>query len=230
MLAIALYQGELVERRVIVDGILREHLARGGTKPRSEDLPRTVKKALANMKEKGLAENPSFGWWRIAASDRDVESPIELSPQSSPPQYDEPPSSESVDVTNAIADVVLGTGPGALYVYYLPTYRLQAESRGERCWPCKIGRTDGDPLTRVLSQAATALPERPRIALVIRTACASAWEAAMHGVLTLRGLRIEDSPGSEWFLTSPDDVLALAMSFDSSLEGAQSKTQLPTID
>ena len=83
--------------------------------------------------------------------------------------------------------------------------------------PCKIGRTDRDPVARVLAQAATALPERPHIALVIRTSFALAWEAALHGVLTLRGRRIEDAPGAEWFLTSPDEVYELAVLFDPSL-------------
>lgn len=69
----------------------------------------------------------------------------------------------------------------AVYVYYLPTYRLRAKEQGEKAWPCKIGRTDGDPLSRVLSQAATALPERPRIAIIIRTSYPIPWETALHG-------------------------------------------------
>ena len=108
----------------------------------------------------------------------------------------------------------MGAGPGAIYVYYLPTYRLRAQEQGERAWPCKIGRTDRDPLSRVLSQAATALPERPRIAIIIRTSYPSAWETALHGVLTLRGLQIENAPGVEWFLTSPEEILELVRAFD----------------
>ncbi len=118
------------------------------------------------------------------------------------------------------ADVELGFGPSAVYAYYLPTYRLRAHDLGEKSWPCKIGRTDRDPLSRVSSQAATALPERPHIALIIRTSHPGAWEAAMHDVLTLRGLQIENSPGVEWFLTSPAEILELATAFDPSIFSA----------
>jgi hypothetical protein len=115
------------------------------------------------------------------------------------------------------ADRILGTGSASVYLYYLPVYRLRAEEQGKKFWPCKIGRTDRDPVARVLAQAATALPERPHIGLVIRTSNALAWEAAFHAVLTLRGRRIEDAPGSEWFLTSPDEVYELANLFDPDL-------------
>jgi hypothetical protein len=50
--------------------------------------------------------------------------------------------------------------------------------------------------------------------MVIRTDHPGPWEAALHGVLTLRGLRIDDLPGSEWFLTSPAEVLTLVHVFN----------------
>jgi hypothetical protein len=65
-----------------------------------------------------------------------------------------------------------------------------------------------------LSQAATALPERPFVAVVFRTKYSAALEAAFHSVFTLRGLAVQDAPGAEWFLTSPDEVIALAKIFD----------------
>ena len=117
-------------------------------------------------------------------------------------------------VDDSGAEVTLGSGLGSVYVYYLPTYRMRAEERSEHSWQCKIGRTEGSALDRVLSQAATALPEKPFLAIVLRTKYPRALEAALHAVLTLRGLRIEDAPGSEWFLTSPGEVIALAKLFD----------------
>ena len=89
-----------------------------------------------------------------------------------------------------------------------------AEERKERSWQCKIGKTKGNPLDRILAQAGTVLPEKPIIALALRTKYSAALETALQGVLTLRGLAIEDAPGNEWFLTSPAEVLALAKVFD----------------
>lgn len=214
-LILELFTGKLVERRVIVTEVLRVHLARGGTRPRAADLPRSVKKALATMHESGLADNPSYGHWRIRApkvgssGDGQIASPEPVITFAA-----EEPKAETPLAPEAVADLVVGEGPSAVYLYYLPTYRVRAQERGETVWPCKIGRTDRDPLTRVLSQASTALPERPHIALVVRTRHPGAWESALHGVLTLRGLRMEEVPGSEWFLTSPEEVLELARIFD----------------
>jgi len=95
-----------------------------------------------------------------------------------------------------------------------PQIICRAEESGENRWPCKIGRTDQNPLQRVLSQAATALPEKPVVAVVFRTKYSAALETAFHSVFTLRGLAVRDAPGTEWFLTSPDEVVALAKIFD----------------
>lgn len=210
-----LFAGKLVERQVLVEEILRSHLAGGGLKASSQDLSATIKRALTSMKESGTAENASVGYWRIlpipSVENKNTNSlePLALAEDAS---LDEPMAAPA-----SVADVELGLGPGAIYVYYLPTYRLRAQEQGAKVWPCKIGRTDRDPLSRVLSQAATALPERPRIAVVIRTRYPMAWETALHSVLTLRGLQIEDSPGTEWFLTSPEEILELAGVFDPSI-------------
>jgi len=214
-LILELFPGKLVERRIIVAEVLRVHIARGGVKPRAADLPRSVKKALATMNKSGLADNPSFGFWRIVtpAAESSREGPI-IPPAPADTPASEDANAEKAPAPEAVADLVVGEGSSAIYLYYLPIYRIRAEERGETVWPCKIGRTDRDPLTRVLSQASTALPERPHIALVVRTQHPGAWESALHGILTLRGLRVEEIPGSEWFLTSPEEVLAIARVFD----------------
>jgi hypothetical protein len=218
-LILELFAGRLTERRIIADEVLAAHLARGGCSPRAQDFPRSVKKALSRLQDEGFAENPSHGYWRItttvAPGGEGSQSEAELLVPSQQPL---PAESEPIPPVDLVADVILGEGPGAVYLYYLPTYRATAEERGESVWPCKIGRTERDPLTRVLSQAATAFPERPRIAIVLRTEMPAAWESALHAALTLRGLQIEDSPGAEWFLTSPDDVLDLARQLDPRLE------------
>jgi hypothetical protein len=226
-LILELFQGKLTERKVIADEVLRVHLSRGGAKPRAQ-FESSFRRALLTMKDAGLAENPSQGYWHIYFRDGQpvpAQAPIAQSVEEADCDITailEMPTSPQVE---AVADTVLGQGSGAIYLYYLPAYRLRAEEHGEKTWPCKIGRTDHDPLTRVLSQAGTALPERPHLALVIRTDHPGAWEAALHGVLTLRGLRIDDLPGSEWFLTSPAEVLALVHVFNPQF--AEPKAALP---
>jgi hypothetical protein len=206
-LVLATFAGQLQRREVIASTILGIHLSLGGAAPQAEDLPRSLKKSLAQLRKKGLAENPSFGYWRIGLCDSEsdnnqTEVGVPVPPDPQP------------DIT---IDCILGEGTSAIYLYYFSTYRTQAEEHGENIWACKIGRTDRDPLLRVLAQTSTALPERPIIAFLIRTPYPLAWEAALHGVLTLRGRRIETAPGSEWFNTSPNEVLDLARCFDPSL-------------
>jgi len=209
VLAIELFAGKILSRPAIVEEVLRAHLSRGGLAPAAQDVALSAKKALATLKEKGLAENPSFGYWRILGENHDSSfdvSSINETTDDSIPDVEEP---SSPSCPEPIADVVIGSGDSAVYLYYLPIYRLQAEANEEVCWPCKVGRTDRDPKLRILSQAATALPENPHIALVVKTSRPVALEATIHNVLTLRGRRINESPGAEWFLTSPSEVRAM---------------------
>lgn len=210
-----LFAGKLVERQILAEEVMRVHLAGGGLKSSAQNIMDGVfRRALGYMKENGAAENTSLGYWRIHQSQPDGDGNSTASVEPFAPTESLPLASELAVSLEPVADVEVGTGPGAIYVYYLPTYRLRAQEQGEKAWPCKIGRTDRDPLSRVLSQAATALPEWPRIAIIIRTSHPGAWEAALHGVLTLRGLQIEDVPGIEWFLTSPEEILDLVKVFD----------------
>ena len=173
-----------------------------------------IKKALKNLQDKDAAQNPSHGYWRIGpeVGDDKVDAAF---PEETLDEGEEP---EGESESPLIADVVLRADSdqsGAVYLYYLPMYRLHAENGR---WPCKIGRTDRDPLSRILSQAATALPEKPHVALIVYTKHPVACEAAIQGALTLRGLKLDDSPGKEWFLTSPEEVKALVEFFDPRLK------------
>jgi hypothetical protein len=53
------------------------------------------------------------------------------------------------------------------------------------------------------------MPEQPVIGLVFRTDESRILESVVHGVMNLRGQWSETSPGTEWFVTSPADVLVL---------------------
>jgi hypothetical protein len=204
-----LFGGQLAERQTIVEEVTRIHLSRGGKPGDVQSTTASVKKALNNMLQRGLAENPSRGHWRIRASELQATVPTAQIGDTDVTVVDESAASDFRLTASLSAEQTLGSGTGAIYVYYLPTYRRHAHERGEGVWPCKIGRTDRDPLERILAQAATALPERPIVSVVLRTSNPIAWEAALHGILTIRGLRMKDSPGSEWFLTSPEQLLEL---------------------
>ena len=194
-LILELFTGRITERQKIVDAVTRAHRDRGGLDARAKDTPRLVKKALSNMQRDGLAENPSFGQWRIMGPNpgTGVAAPTEV-------------ATEEVTASLPSAEILTGEGDESVYLYCYETYRRLAEMEGRRLFPCKIGRSERDPLLRVLSQSSTALPEIPRIARLFKTHDSSALEAAIHSILSLRGREVEDSPGTEWFLTSPQEV------------------------
>jgi hypothetical protein len=190
------FNGKSSKRDVIVNKVLEYHIANGGVAPEAQDFPRSVKKALSNLAERGHSENRAYGIWKISKYyfpvvseniDTDTESPLVIIP----------------------SHRVFGVGDFAVYCYYFDNYRRLAIHEGRSIWPCKIGRTDRDPLIRVLSQASTALPEKPIIDFVIKTSDSSLLESAIHSILKLKNRHITDSPGSEWFYTSPNEVLEI---------------------
>lgn len=210
-LLLGVFAGRIASRSALVDEVRRVHLARGGSDSQV-NITSQIKKVLSSLKDKGMAASPSVGYWRIVgATPIAVEQePVAAAPVNSiliEAETDEEAKPSSSEV---IADKVIGTGSSAVYVYYLPAYRHRAEQNHEQVWPCKIGYSNGDPILRVLAQASTALPERPQIALVIRTSMPSVFESAIHNTLMLRGKKIDNSPGSEWYLTSPDEVESIA--------------------
>lgn len=192
-LILDLFSGQAVQRQEIVDSVLATHLERGGNQGGAVDTSRTVKKALESLRDKQCATNPSQRFWRIAGElpPSDSEATLPLS-ENADPRYD--------------AEVTYGEGSGAVYVYYLPPYELLAKAQGHNTWLCKIGRSERDPALRVLSQAGTALPETPRFIRLIRTDQPSVLEIAIHSILKLRGRHSADSPGNEWFHTSPNEI------------------------
>jgi hypothetical protein len=197
-LVLELFGGRIVERHKIVDAVVQTHRERKGLDARAKDTPRMVKKALSNMESAGLAENPSFGQWKIK-----TQNPGMVVIQMAENQSDEMLPSVPAP------QVIIGEGDNSVYLYYFENYRKLAETEGRPEFPCKIGRSDRDPILRVLSQSSTALPEVPTIARLFKTNDGSALETTIHAILSLRGKEIEDSPGTEWFLTSPDEVDAI---------------------
>lgn len=194
-LIVSLANGRTLKRDDIVKLILDFHINSGGLRPEAQDFPRSVKKALSRMQERGEAINKTYGFWVIQKTDAPLKESVAIE--------------EVVEVVNVSSHAVYGEGDYAVYCYYFPAYRELSKSQGKNTWPCKIGRTDRDPLLRVLSQSATALPEPPYIEFVIKTNNSSVVEAVIHAALHLRGRYMDDSPGTEWFDTTPDEILEI---------------------
>lgn len=94
-----------------------------------------------------------------------------------------------------------GAAP-AVYWYTFPAYK-----RPSGPYPIKIGRGKS-PLFRI-SQQVTAMPEAPEVLGTCEHSDVANLERALHAVLTLRGKRKTDAPGSEWFITTPSEVKTL---------------------
>ena len=113
---------------------------------------------------------------------------------------------EKGNIISFSIDEELGVGSGTVYVYYYEVYKERALLKGQTIWECKVGMTDRNAMDRIFSQAGTAYPEYPHVAMLIKCLSAKEMEAALHSILKLRGRWIENAPGTEWFLTSPMEI------------------------
>lgn len=104
-------------------------------------------------------------------------------------------AAEDVDEEIAVED---GAAP-SVYWYTFPAYR-----KASGPYPIKIGR-GANPETRIAQQV-TAMPEQPDILGTFPHEDVHNLERALHAVLTLRGKRKKDSPGAEWFVTTPKEI------------------------
>lgn len=198
-LAVELFDGTTVRRARIITAVEMKHLERGGIRSKA-NLTSSVKKALTNLKVKGQAGSAMKGYWQIG------KQPDFILPQACVEEEVAPNTQDGNDIET---DYEIGEGSESVYVYYLPVFKDQALQKGETSWACKIGRTDHDPLTRILAQASTALPEHPHVSVIFHTDNSRNWEVALHSILRVRGLHLNNSPGTEWFKTSPEEIVEL---------------------
>lgn len=196
-LAVRLFNGTMNKRDAIIEGVLKFHIANGGLPPQAKDFDRSVNKALINLKLNGWAQNKVRGIWEIKKEDSPL---IEQEPDE---------QDAAVEINDIPTHKIFGKGKYSIYLYYLNSYRRLAEMENKSSWACKIGRTERDPMIRILSQASTALPEKPTVEFIIRTGDSSLLESFIHSALKLRGKHIKDSPGAEWFETSPEEVIEI---------------------
>lgn len=195
-------------RKELATEVERTHLARGGSK--GQQAPQSiVKKALTNLLEDGLVKNVGFGLWRSTSSTGDVQ---QAADEGTPTDQlsDADPIQEAVEEGKTI-----GSGAEAVYVYFNPNDRELANLRTKNVWECKVGRTaSANAADRIIGQGAkTALSHAPVVGLVIQTDDSSALEKALHASLRLAEQRVDDSPGAEWFLTSPARIEAWYLAY-----------------
>ena len=182
-----LFAGQTVQKQKIISDVEKTHQERGGLPSRAQ-FNNPVTLALYNMRREGQASNPGPGNnWLIPSSTQDDDS-VDSEPDNLEPEK------------------IIGSGKQSVYLYYYPTYQDLAELEGEEVWACKIGRARNDPLIRISSQTRTALPEYPKIGLIIKTDEFVLMETTIQNILKLQGKHKQDAPGREWFITSPSEV------------------------
>jgi hypothetical protein len=198
----------------LVDRVVRSHRDLGGSAVANPNF--TISRVLRDLKDDGLVATPGHGWWRWIGSSPDGH-----------PNADEQVRDTIASVDEEISAVEpiirpekeVGDGPECVYLYFNPNDRRLAEHEGRDTWECKIGRTSGrDAIQRILSQGIrTSLSRLPTVGLVLRADDSSALENALHSSLRLVGAEVPDSPGNEWFITSPARVEAWYERFQDAL-------------
>jgi hypothetical protein len=197
----------------LVDRVVQSHRARGGSVVPNPNF--TIRRVLQDLRNDGLVIAPGHGWWRWTGSSAD--GPI--------------PEEQATDTTASVDDAIndfepinrpdkeVGAGSECVYLYFNPNDRRLAELEGRDVWECKIGRTGSrDAIQRILGQGIrTALSPLPSVGLVLRAEDSAALESALHSSLRPVGAEVPDSPGNEWFITSPTRVEAWYESFQNSL-------------
>ena len=107
-------------------------------------------------------------------------------------------------VRYAPKDYDIGDGSGYVYAYYLPEYRKNKNGQDFRIKiGCSINYSD-----RINAQA-TGQPEKLKLSVLWRTDEPETAERLLHGLLKFRGKHLSDAPGTEWFLTSPHEIIQI---------------------
>lgn len=172
----------VISRRDLIELVTAHHEKHGGLPTRS-NLEAVAKKALQGLQSSGQARPSGVpGFWCFTADlgTKTADTPVEV-----------------------------GEGPETVYTYYFPAYRDQAAHIGRNDWPMKIGMTVGDHVVRVRDQVGTAMPERATVGLIYRTDDAKNAERLLHSTLRSRGRHMADAPGTEWFMTSLEEVKSI---------------------
>ena len=193
---ITLFDGKIFRRDEAIATVKTFHQGHGGLLGKKDYV--SAFKHCCQRQIPNYLENVGYATWKLNYQESSCEVVIktELASEESP----EP---------DVAADKELGSGSGAVYVYYFDIYRKLANLENKARWPCKVGMTDRDAISRVISQAGTAYPELPHVALVLKTDTPRELEAALHAALKFKKRHMTAAPGKEWFQTTPEEVESL---------------------
>ncbi len=193
------FAGRKVTRNAIVKEVTQMHLLRGGLESEAIDVPRTIKKALENLRKKQLAtKHPSYSYWIIYPKENTKTTQ----------QHKNQNNLEKENINSNEDTIVLGAGSGSVYLFYFPEYKKDSLEK----WKCKIGKTKGRAKDRIFSEA-TRLPEKPIIPVEIRSDNPLLLEKTIHYILTYRNQKDNNSGGGkEWFITNPKEFIEIAQS------------------
>lgn len=190
-LIVELFDGKQFDRQTAIKMVSEHHISEGGIVEEGRDLVAVFKAATQQLQKKDVGlMNKGYGTWELHYEVHETTDIVEV-------------KNETVSYS---VDESFGTGENAVYLYYYDVYKKLAYIENRDFWECKIGRTDRDPIQRVIGQAGTCYPEIPHVALIIYCDDSAALETAIHSVLKYQNKWIKDAPGTEWFLTSPDEV------------------------
>lgn len=188
-------------RSEIVQAVKVEWLRVSG-RPFNSNVVSKVKKALSDGQLDGrIAPEASKGWWRATNAD-ERDNTLDSDGSSKAEKLAE---LDELDTNEIEAEHTVGDGEQFVYAYYIPVYKDLYKARGDSRWPMKIGKSI-DPRQR-LNTHATALPDAPSVAVIVRTNDAGNLERFLHLTLRVRGREYDGTGGSEWFVTNPDEIL-----------------------
>lgn len=181
-------KGKKFTRQDAINIVKKYHLDNGGICERKSYVA-TFKASTRIYNE---IVNISYGYWQIVDGDKPVQVVIKT------------PKENTISY---MQDKVIGEGKDIVYVYYYDGYKELYSLKKSDIYPCKVGMSSKrEPLQRIIEQATSTLPEKPHIGLIIKCDDSKTLESALHNVLRLRGRQINDSVGTEWFLTTPNEI------------------------
>lgn len=179
-------------RRDVINGVVKFHQTNGGLINKN-NYRSAFKKASEVLRGKKAVKQRGNGQWLFG--------PIVNQTNVQLDSY-----VLSVEATQIPIDETLGSGNETVYVFYYDTYRKLAEINGQKHWQCKVGMTSQQTISRIFSQAGTAYPENPHIAIEFKCDDAKRLENAFHSVLSFRKRKVESAPGNEWYYTTPEEL------------------------
>jgi hypothetical protein len=198
--------GSVLQRKWLIEEAPRKHIELGG-KPTVADPTSQAKKArrtllAGNWEEAGYGNIRRLGVSQTSTSELPSETLLD----------------GSAEGISLIAEEWFGAGEETVYCYTFPSYIELALLKGKKALPIKIGKTSSPTLGRVSLQCGVSNPEQPVIPLAIRVENATAYERAIHRILTIWNRWIEDAPGTEWFMTSKDEILFIVRFLNSPID------------